>query len=667
MRVGLGSCSKNNAPPVGSAPDNAALQASRENRMIRSSVCLAIIVPLKPESIAVITVLTLLGNFSLSKRLRITAQIPTLAPKSMSGYEVATARDISSASESETATVFTAAAFIVTARRTVIRKNRFSISDTSFRLSCRFLMLNMHENAKVYIENPHRLCYGLLEGLLISEKFSVGYFTIDFAGRLLQHTYLLPLDTQDKPCYNRLMKYFSERCSNMKIIVCGCGKIGSTILASLVAEGHDVTALDQDPDVVSEITNIYDVMGVCGNGADCETLDGAGIAKTELFIAVTSSDEVNMLSCFLAKRMGASYTIARIRNPEYNDSSLDFMKRELGLSMAINPELLAARELFDVLGMPSAAKVETFSGRSFEMVELKLKEDSPLDGLVLKEMREKYKTRVLICIVQRGDEVYIPGGDFVLKVGDKIGLTASPGEIQKFLRQIGLLQKKAKSVMIMGGGRTAYYLAKMLEAGGSAVKIVEIDEKAAEELTEDLPDSVIIRGDGAEQELLLEEGLRSTDAFVTLTGMDEQNILISIYAMSQNVPKVIAKVSRDELSSMAEKLGLDCIVSPRKIIADVLVQYARALENSRGSSVETLYKLMDGQVEALEFHVHQAVEGLTDVPLKLLQRKPNILIAGIIRGRRTIVPGGDDCILPGDKVVVLAANQRLPDLADILK
>lgn len=450
----------------------------------------------------------------------------------------------------------------------------------------------------------------------------------------------------------------------MKIIVNGCGKIGSTILASLAAEGHDVVALDRDPAVVTEMTNIYDVVGVCGNGADCETLEDAGITGAELFIAATGSDELNMLSCFLAGRMGAGHTIARIRKPEYNDDSLGFMKRELGLSMAINPELLAAKELFDILHMPSVAKIETFSGRNFEMVELRLKEDSVLDGMKLVDLRLKYKTRVLICAVQRGEDVYIPGGDFVLRSGDKIGLTASPHEIQKFLRQIGLLQKKAKSVMIMGGSKTAYYLAKMLETDGT-VRIIEKNEKTAEELTESLPDSVIICGDGAQQELLLEEGIRSTDAFVTLTGMDEQNILISIYAMSQNVPKVIAKVNRPELSSMAEKLGLDCIVSPRQIIADVLVQYARALENSRGSHVETLYKLMDGRIEALEFHVRQELPELTGVPLRDLRRKPNILIAGIIRDRRTIIPGGNDCILPGDRVVVLAANQRLADLTEI--
>ena len=452
----------------------------------------------------------------------------------------------------------------------------------------------------------------------------------------------------------------------MKIIVCGCGKIGATICTDLVAEGHDVVALDNDTAVITQITNTLDVMGVCGNGADCETLADAGIAETELFIAVTGSDELNMLSCFLAKRMGAGHTIARIRNPEYNDESLDFMKRELELSMAINPELLAAKELYDILNIPTAVKVESFAGHAFEMIELKIKENSPLDGLVLKELREKHKTRVLICVVQRGDDVYIPDGNFVLREGDKIGLTASPEEIDRFLRSIGLMQKKARDVIILGGSRTAFYLAKMLETSGSGVKIIEKNPEIAENLSDSLDDTVVIRGDGTEQELLLEEGLLSTDAFVTLTGSDEQNILISIYASSRNVPKVIAKVNRNELYFMAEKLGLDSIISPKKIISNVLVQYARALENSRESQMETLYKLMDGQVEALEFHVMQDSH-ITDIPLKELKLKENILIAGIIRGRRTIVPGGNDAILPGDRVVIIVENQRLRDLADILK
>ena len=452
----------------------------------------------------------------------------------------------------------------------------------------------------------------------------------------------------------------------MKIIISGCGKIGSTIISSLVAEGHNVVIMDNDPSVVTEMTNIYDVMGVCGNCADCETLEDADIANAELYIAATGSDELNMLSCFLAKRMGASYTIARIRNPEYNDDSLVFMKRELGLAMSINPDLLAAQELFDILNMPSVAKIETFSGRSFEMVELKLKDDSVLDGMNLADLREKYKTKVLICIVQRGEDVYIPGGNFVLKAGDKIGLTSSPREIQKFLRQIGLLQKKAKSVMILGGSRIGYYLAKMLE-GSASVKIIEKNPAVAEELTEKLPEAVIIKGDGAMQELLMEEGLSSTDAFVTLTGGDEQNIFMSLYATSLNVPKVIAKINRGELTKMSENLGLDCIVSPRKIITDVLVQYARALDNSRGSHVETLYKLMDGKVEALEFIVNGEVPLVTGIPLRDLSRKDGILIAGIIRGRRSIVPGGNDSIMSGDRVIVFAANHRLSDLSEIVK
>ena len=450
----------------------------------------------------------------------------------------------------------------------------------------------------------------------------------------------------------------------MKIIVCGCGKIGSAIIEKLSEEGHDVIVIDKEQAVVTEIANIHDVMGVVGNCADCETLEDAGVAEAELFIAVTGSDEMNMLSCFLAKRMGAGAIIARIRTPEYNDASLDFMKRELGLSMAINPELMAARELFDILKLPSAAKVEAFARRAFEVVELKLRENSPLDGYALREIAEKFKTRVLVCMVQRDKEFYIPDGNFVLKSNDKIGIVASHSEITNFLARTGLMQKSAKRVMILGGSRTAFYLAKMLEGSGNTVKIIENNPEKAEELAQLLPDATIIKGDGAEQELLLEEGLRSMDAFAALTGLDEQNILISIYAQSQSVPKVISKVNRPELSSLAEKLGVDSVISPKNVIADVLVQYARALENSRGSNVETMYNLMDGAAEALEFSVNSA-SVVTNVPLRDLTLKPNIIIAGIIRSRRTIVPGGNDMILSGDRVIVIAAGKKLYDLTDI--
>lgn len=452
----------------------------------------------------------------------------------------------------------------------------------------------------------------------------------------------------------------------MKIMICGCGKIGSTIIASLEGEGHDVIAVDNNSTVIGEISNIYDVMGVYGNGADCETLEEAGIRDTELFVAVTASDEVNMLACFLARKMGVTHTVARIRNPEYNDDSLTFMKRELGLSMVINPESYAAKEMYDILKLPSATKVEQFAGHALEMIELKLKENSVLDGIDLKTLREKYSSKVLVCVVRRGDEVYIPKGDFVLRSGDRIGITASPAEILKFLRQLDLLQKQTKSVMILGGGKTAYYLAKKLTAGGIDVKIIEQKESVAQSLSELLPQCMIIHGDGTSQELLLEEGIGSTDAFIALTGMDEENILVSIYAQTHNVPKVISKVNKSELESMAEKLGLDSVISPRKTISDLIVQYARAVANSLGSNVETLYKLMDDKAEAIEFYVRQN-EDVTEIPLRELKFKKDIIIGGIIRGRRLIIPAGEDTILPGDRVVVFTTGHRFQDIADILE
>jgi len=453
----------------------------------------------------------------------------------------------------------------------------------------------------------------------------------------------------------------------MKILIAGCGKIGTTILSSLIAEGHDLTVIDTDADVIAEITNIYDTIGVVGNAADCETLEEAGIASADVFIAAMNSDELNMLSCFLARRMGAGHTVARIRNPEYNDNSLAFMCRELGLSLAINPEMSAARELYNMLRLPSAIKVEKFSGQNFEMVEVRLKQDSPLDGMKLSEMRSAYRrAKFLVCFVQRGEEVFIPDGNFVLRSGDKIGMTASPAEIQKLLREIGILQRQARAVMLLGGSRTAYYLARHLTESGTDVKIIERDEAHCERLCDLLPRAVIIHGDGADQELLLEEGLHDTDAFVSLTGMDEENILVSIFAVSQNVPKVITKINRDELESMAEKLGLDSIVTPRHIISDTLVSYVRALANSRGSHIETLYKLADDKAEALEFIASRDAKCL-GIPLRDLQMKPGILIGGIIRGRTPIIPTGADCILADDRIIVIAAEHRLQDLSDIMK
>ena len=452
----------------------------------------------------------------------------------------------------------------------------------------------------------------------------------------------------------------------MNIVVVGCGKIGGAIVASLVEEGHNVIAVDNDPKVLSDIENIYDVMTVCGSGTDCEVLKDAGIWETELLVAVTSSDELNMLSCFISKKMGAKHTIARIRKPEYNMTGLGFLKEQLDISLVLNPELLAAHEIYNIIKFPSAVKIETFSRRSFEIVEIIIREDSPLADTRLADIRNKFKAKLLVCDVQRGDAVCIPDGNFILRTGDRIGITTPPSETGKMTKALGLDRKQAKNIMLVGGSRIAYYLARVLGDSGHRVKIIEKDPQRCDELSELLPKAVIINGDGASQEVLTEEGLGSTDAFVALTGMDEENILISILAASRDVKTVIAKINRSELAEMARNLGLECVISPKETVSSILSQYARALENSMGSNVETLYKIMDGKAEVLEFNVSSDF-GYIRVPLSELKIKENILVAGIFRNGSSVLPTGSDFILPGDRVIVVTAGHRLNDLSDMFR
>lgn len=452
----------------------------------------------------------------------------------------------------------------------------------------------------------------------------------------------------------------------MKIIVTGCGKIGIAAIESLVSEGHDVIAIDNRLDVIEEIRDVYDVMCICSNGADYNTLSEAGVENADMFIAVTGSDELNMLSCIIAKKMGAKHTVARVRNPEYNDKSIGFIKQQIELSLVLNPEYLVAQEIFNILKFPAAINVETFSRRNFEMAELLLRDNSPIAGINLIGLRKRFQANYLICVVQRGEDVFIPDGNFVLQSGDRIGITADPNEIQKLLKMLGILQKSVKDVMVLGGGRIAYYLSKMLISSGNSVKIIDKDRSRCELLSDILPQASIINGDGTDRELLMEEGLLSSDSFVALTGMDEENILVSIFASAKQVKKVIAKVNGSELSDMAEKLGLDCVVTPKQTVSAVISRYARAIANSQGSNVETLYKLMDGKVEAAEFNVAADFE-YKEIPIKELKIKKNILIAGIIRKRKAIIPSGDDVIMVGDKVIVIAAKTVLNDLSDIMR
>ena len=453
----------------------------------------------------------------------------------------------------------------------------------------------------------------------------------------------------------------------MKIVIVGLGKVGRTILASLVKERHNVFAIDTDPEVVEKIRSKYDVMALCASGTEYDVLQESGVSKTELFIAVTGSDELNMLSCFAAKRMGAKYTVARIRDLENNDNSLDFMKSQLDLSMAINPEKLSAEAIYNVLQLPSASKVETFSSNRLDMIEVLLKNDSPLDGLNLIELRKKFKEKFLISTVCRGDKVHIPNGTFNLKGGDRIGIIVSRNDTEDLLSKMGIATKAVKDVIILGAGIISNYLAKMLVSGRRSVKIIDIKKDVCEGVCEALPNAVtVINGDGMSQDLLIEEGITRTDAFVSLTGSDEQNILISFYAKSQNVKKVIAKVHREELSEIAENLGLESIISPRKIVADVIVQYARALENTIDSQIETLYSVMNGMAEALEFKVLPDFK-YAGVPLKEMKLVDGVLVAGITRSKKAIIPSGEDVILPGDDVVIIAEGKRIVSLADIVK
>lgn len=453
----------------------------------------------------------------------------------------------------------------------------------------------------------------------------------------------------------------------MRVIVVGCGKIGRAIVESMQDERHDVVAIDNDPQVIEQMTNMYDVMAVCGSATSTEMLAQANVAKTDLFIAVTESDEVNMLSCFLAKRMGAKYTIARIRETEYNDNSLQILIKELDLSMPLNPELLTAEALYDILKMPSAVNIDNFAGKKVQLLEIVVHEDSPIANKTLQDIRKKSSVPFVACVVRRGDEVYIPTGAFELQIEDKVAFMVKRNDSHKFVKSCGLAQKQGHDVIIMGGSNVACYLAKLLASNGFNAKIIENNPDKCKVIAEKLPSAAsVICGDGTNQDLLWEEGIKSTDAFVALTGNDEENILMSFYCSGEGVPKVITKVSHQNMVSLAEKLGLYTTVCPQKFVANRLTRYARALNNSLESKVETMYSLMDGKAEALEFAV-LSDSGLIGVPLKELNIKNGFIIAGIIRGNETIIPQGSDCINIGDRVIVVALGSHLYDLSEIVR
>ena len=450
----------------------------------------------------------------------------------------------------------------------------------------------------------------------------------------------------------------------MKIIIVGCGKVGVTLADKLNGENHDIVLIDLNAEKLRAITDSIDVMGVAGNGAIYQTQIEAGIQEADLMIATTNSDELNMLCCLIAKKAGNCHTIARIRNPEYS-SEIHYFQEELNLSLAINPELAAANEIAKLLRFPSAIKIDTFAKGRLELLKFRIPERSSLDGMKILEVGQKLRCNVLICVIERGRQVIIPDGNISLQVGDKISFIGSHKDSMDFFRKVGVATNGVQSVLIVGGGRVTYYLARLLQDTKIKLKIIERDLARCQELTELLPEAKIIHSDGSDQQLLLEEGISQADAFASLTGFDEENIMLSLYAATKSNAKLITKVNRIAFEDVIDSLNLGSIIYPKLITADSILQYVRAMQNSLGSNIETLYKIADDQVEALEFRVGKDAP-MIGIPLEKLRLKRNLLVAGISRNRKSIMPRGKDTLEPGDSVIIVTANKGLKDLKDIL-
>lgn len=451
----------------------------------------------------------------------------------------------------------------------------------------------------------------------------------------------------------------------MNIVIVGGGKVGGALAAQLSAENHDVAVIDSLSERSSMLSNTLDVITICGNGASYTVQKEAGVENADLLIAATGADEINMLCCIVAKKIGARHTIARVRNPEYHQQMF-FLREELGLSLAINPEQAAASEISRILRFPSAIKVEPFAKGKVELVEFRLREESPLCGVPLHKLPSMLQSRVLICAVERGDDVLIPSGGFVLEADDRLHIIAPPKDIEQFFKTMGTFKRSAKDVMLVGGGRISYYLALRLSDAGIHTKVIEINEDRCNTLCELLPKATIIHGDGTDHELLQEEGIEHAGAFVALTGMDEENIILSMFANTVGVEKVVTKVSKTNYIEMLDNSGLESFICPKDITSSQILQYVRGMQNSLGSGVETLYRLVGDRVEALEFHVSHG-SAVIGVPIKELRLKSGILIAAIIRRGRCIIPGGDDAIEELDSVIIITTDRGLCELDNIVR
>ncbi|MFI3226088.1 MAG: Trk system potassium transporter TrkA [Clostridia bacterium] len=450
----------------------------------------------------------------------------------------------------------------------------------------------------------------------------------------------------------------------MRIIIVGCGKIGMTIIKQLSNEGHDITVIDTNSQKVHSASDTYDVLGFVGNGASHGVQIEAGIERADMLIAVTGSDELNILCCLIAKKAGNCNTIARVRNPVYNEE-IKFIKDELGLSLTINPEYEAAMEIAKILRLPSAIKVDTFAKGKVELLKYKITKDSQLQDISLIEIQTKYKTDVLVCAVERDNKVLIPRGDFRFHQGDVIHMIASHINIIKLFKAIGIESKRVQTATIVGGGIITYYLAKELNKIGIKVKIIETNLEKCEQLSELFPEAIIINADATNQEVLIEEGIDNAESFISLTGIDEANIFLSLFAQSRSKAKVITKINRISYDDIIHAFDLGSIIYPKYITADHIVRFVRATQNSMGSNVETLYKIIEGKAEALEFVIKEKFD-FVGKKIEELNIHEDAIIASIQHNGKIIIPRGQDVINVNDHVIVVTTATGISDIKDIL-
>lgn len=449
----------------------------------------------------------------------------------------------------------------------------------------------------------------------------------------------------------------------MNIIIVGCGKVGEELAHRLNDEGDNITVIDVDSTKVNDVTSRLDVLGVTGNGATHLVQQEAGIRDADLLIAVTGSDELNLLCCLIAKKEGNCQTIARVRDPQYSTEA-PYLKEELGLAMVINPEFQAAAEIARVLRFPSAIKIDTFAKGKVDLMKFRLPENCVLTGCSVKEIATKLKCDVLVCTVERGDEAFIPNGEFVFEEKDVISIIAAPANANAFFRKIDYKINQVKDCMIAGGGDVAYYLCRILKKAGISLKLIEKDPKRCEKLCTALPEVTVICGDAADQQILLEEGLENANSFAALTNLDEENIMLSLFARVKGCKKLVTKINRIDFFDVIKQLDLDSIIYPKNITSELIVSYVRAMKNTIGSNVQTVYSVIKGKAEAAEFLIKDNSPVLGK-PLMELKFKPNVLVAVILRGNRVIIPRGSDVIEKYDSVIVVS-DIRPHDISDIL-